>query len=193
MLFIPIPNGKTAGTCRINGAPCEFTIADGVFSFRPFGSNEPWDRRKILNPPEDGTFTDLDGADEDNLAEAVVLIREEASETAKDDFEALSKIRRCMVDEVRALRGEHPDKDYVGCVAIIRTANGEHRVGFDIYEREELARLLEMDGGEGGQELAAELRDPPHGAIFSTVLVEPDGSTTVHHERSEYEQRPSLN
>jgi hypothetical protein len=57
MLFISIPNGETAGTCRINGKPCKFTIADRVFSFRPAGSGGEWDRRHIVDATEGERLT----------------------------------------------------------------------------------------------------------------------------------------
>jgi hypothetical protein len=91
-----------------------------------------------------------------------------------------------MVAHVQALWREHPEGDYVGTVAIVRTDDGWYRVGYNVLEREELSRWLESDGGEAGKELAAELRDRPPGAIFSSVFVEEDGSATVHHEYSAY-------
>jgi hypothetical protein len=74
MLIIPLPNGETAGKCRINGEPCEFTIADGVFSFRSEGSSEPWDRRKIMSAMEGDTLTNYVCANKNGPTDAVLFV-----------------------------------------------------------------------------------------------------------------------
>jgi hypothetical protein len=73
MLLIPIPNGETAGKCRINGEPCEFTIADGVFSFRPAGSSDAWDRRQIMAAMEGEQLTNYACASKDGSVGVVVV------------------------------------------------------------------------------------------------------------------------
>jgi hypothetical protein len=56
MLCIGLPKGQLEGECPVNGEPCSFVIANGFFSFRPRGSDQEWDRRKIL-VAEDGDTT----------------------------------------------------------------------------------------------------------------------------------------
>jgi hypothetical protein len=58
MLFILLPNGVTAGKYEHNGKPEEFTIADGVLSFRRAGSGDAWMRHKIISATEGDTLTE---------------------------------------------------------------------------------------------------------------------------------------
>jgi hypothetical protein len=60
MLFIVLPNNKTAGRCEHGGKPCEYRIADGVLSFLAAGSGEEWVRYRIIT----ATVGDEDGLTE---------------------------------------------------------------------------------------------------------------------------------
>jgi hypothetical protein len=53
MLLLCLPENTYEGVCRINGRPCDFEVrlvdaATADLAFRPSGSTEAWDVRRIL-------------------------------------------------------------------------------------------------------------------------------------------------